>query len=79
MVELIQLFVLCCGCKAGITMEMFQTEDPSDVIRALTENFAEVRPQAVSFVCSHEGVCCVIAYRRVGTTLSYCMATRSSK
>ena len=56
MVELIQLFVLCCGCKAGITVEMFQTEDPSDVIRALTENFAEVGSPAVSFVCGHEGV-----------------------
>ena len=42
MVELIQFFVFCCGCKATITMQMFQMEDSSDVIRVLTENFAEV-------------------------------------
>ena len=41
MLELIQYFVLCCGCKATITMDMFRAET-SDVIRTLTENFAEV-------------------------------------
>ena len=41
MVELIQYFVLCSGCKASISLRMFQTEAPSDVIRALTENFSE--------------------------------------
>ena len=45
MLELIQYFVLCCGCKAGITMDMFRAET-SDVIRMLTENFAEVRMYA---------------------------------
>ena len=42
MVELIQFVVLCCGCKAPITMAMFQEEDTQDIIRSLTENFAEV-------------------------------------
>lgn len=41
MVELIQFFVLCCGCKARISLDMFR-EDTSNVIRTLTENFAEV-------------------------------------
>ena len=39
--ELIQYFVFSCGCKAFITMDMFRAET-SDVIRTLTENFAEV-------------------------------------
>ena len=43
MVELVQYFVLCCGCRAAITMEMFQNEDTTSVIRSLTENFDEVR------------------------------------
>lgn len=42
MVELVQYFVLCCGCRATITMEMFQNEDTTSVIRSLTENFDEV-------------------------------------
>ena len=42
MMELIQYFVFSCGCKAFITMDMFRAET-SDVIRTLTENFAEVR------------------------------------
>jgi cohesin complex subunit SA-1/2 len=41
MVELVQYFVLCCGCRATITMEMFQNEDTTSVIRSLTENFDE--------------------------------------
>ena len=40
--ELVQYFVLCCGCRATITMEMFQNEDTTSVIRSLTENFDEV-------------------------------------
>ena len=40
MVELVQYFVLCCGCHAKITMEMFRGET-TEVIRSLTENFAE--------------------------------------
>ena len=43
MVELVQYFVLCCGCRAAITMEMFQNEDTTSVIRSLTENFDEAR------------------------------------
>lgn len=42
MVELIQFVVLCCGCKAPITLAMFQEEDTQNIIRSLTENFAEV-------------------------------------
>lgn len=42
MVELIQFVVLCCGCKAPITMAMFQEDDTQDIVRSLTENFAEV-------------------------------------
>ena len=42
MVELVQYFVLCCGCRATITMEMFQNEETTSVIRSLTENFDEV-------------------------------------
>ena len=41
MLDLVQYFVYCCGCKALISMEMFRGET-SDVIRTLTENFAEV-------------------------------------
>ncbi|KAL5476327.1 hypothetical protein EMCRGX_G026256 [Ephydatia muelleri] len=40
-VELIQLFVVCCGCKATITMEMYRKSETSEAIRSLTENFAE--------------------------------------
>ncbi len=40
MLELIRFFVLCCGCRAQVTMEMFRGET-IDVIRTLTENFAE--------------------------------------
>ena len=61
MVELVQYFVLCCGCRATITMEMFQNEDTTSVIRSLTENFDEasdwVRAAADLFmplyVCTH--------------------------
>ena len=42
MAELIQFFVHCCGCRATITMEMFQNEDTTSIIRSLTENFDEV-------------------------------------
>ena len=40
MLELVQFFVVCCGCRAEITLEMYRGET-TDVIRALTENFAE--------------------------------------
>ena len=40
MLELVQYFVLCCGCHAEITLEMYRGEI-IDVIRSLTENFAE--------------------------------------
>ena len=43
MVELVQYFVHCCGCRAAITMEMFQNEDTTSIIRSLTENFDEVK------------------------------------
>ena len=57
MVELIKYFVLCCGCRATITMEMFQNEETAVVIRSLTENFDEVNSitDAVCIVC--ESVC----------------------
>lgn len=42
MMELVQYFVLCCGCRATITMEMFQNEETTHIIRSLTENFDEV-------------------------------------
>ena len=42
MVELVVFFVRCCGCKAAISLRDFQTKEASEVIRALTENFAEV-------------------------------------
>ena len=44
MVELVVFFVRCCGCKAAISLRDFQTKEASEVIRALTENFAEVQP-----------------------------------
>lgn len=40
MLELIQYFVLCCGCRAEVTLEMYRGET-ADVIRTLTENFDE--------------------------------------
>ena len=43
MLELVQYFVQCSGCKATITAHMFHTQEASTVIRSLTENFAEVR------------------------------------
>ena len=42
MLELVQFFVHCSGCKAVITRRMFETQEASSVIRSLTENFAEV-------------------------------------
>ena len=42
MLELIQYFVRCCGCNAVVSQKDFQTQEASTVIRALTENFAEV-------------------------------------
>ena len=50
--ELVQYFVLCCGCRATITMEMFQNEDTTSVIRSLTENFDEVRGRVSSWKVS---------------------------
>ena len=40
MLELIQFLVLCCGCKAGVSNDMFK-KDTTEAIRSLTENFAE--------------------------------------
>lgn len=40
MLELVQYFVLSCGCRAEVTMEMYRRET-ADVIRTLTENFDE--------------------------------------
>ena len=40
MLELVQYFVVCCGCRAEVTMEMYRGET-TDVIRMLTENFDE--------------------------------------
>lgn len=40
MLELVQFFVLCCGCHAEISLEMYAGE-VTDVIRILTENLAE--------------------------------------
>ena len=54
MVELIQFFVLSSGCRANISIQMFQNEDPREVIRALTENFAEV-----GCLCGHWSVYCI--------------------
>ena len=50
--ELVQYFVLCCGCRATITMEMFQNEDTTSIIRSLTENFDEVRVSVSSWRAS---------------------------
>lgn len=65
MVELVQYFVLCCGCRATITMEMFQNEDTTSVIRSLTENFDEASWSVFSEV--HGLV--LLFYRTVETTL----------
>lgn len=65
MVELVQYFVLCCGCRATITMEMFQNEDTTSVIRSLTENFDEAR---LSVLCEVDQFV-VLSYRTVETTL----------
>lgn len=40
MLELVQFFVLCCACRAEITLEMYRAE-VTEVIRTLTENFVE--------------------------------------
>ena len=57
MVELVQFFVHCCGCRATITMEMFQNEETTSVIRSLTENFDEVytvrRARCVHLLAMH--------------------------
>ena len=42
MLEMVQFFVHCSGCKATISKDMFQNQEASTVIRSLTENFAEV-------------------------------------
>ena len=38
--ELVQFFVMCCGCRTEITMEMFRGET-SEVVRMLAENSVE--------------------------------------
>lgn len=79
MVELIQFVVLCCGCKAPITLAMFQEEDTQNIIRSLTENFAEVCLHfdwLVFFnhydwsVSLHSNWSHISLYRRVESTLS---------
>ena len=42
MLELVQYFVRCCGCRAKILSNDFQTQEAATVIRKLTEDFAEV-------------------------------------
>ena len=48
MLELIQYFVRCCGCNAVVSQKDFQTQEASTVIRALTENFAEVMEEFIN-------------------------------
>ncbi len=40
MLELVQFLVRCCGCKAHITEEMFNS-DTTDTIKELTKKFSE--------------------------------------
>ena len=42
MLEMVQFFVQCSGCRATISRDMFRNQEASTVIRSLTENFAEV-------------------------------------
>ena len=56
MLELVQYFVLCCGCRGVVTMEMFQEDDTSAIIRKLTENFAEVSNLCLYCFRSHIAV-----------------------
>ena len=40
-VELIQFFVQCCGCKGKLSQIMFASQDKVKSIRKLTESFDE--------------------------------------
>ncbi|XP_015762973.1 PREDICTED: cohesin subunit SA-3-like [Acropora digitifera] len=42
MVDLIQFFVQCCGCKGTVTTKMLEEEESVNAIRQLTEQFDEV-------------------------------------
>ena len=60
MLELIQFFVECCGCKASISMEQYQESTTSDAIRSLTENFAEARNRSTAQNTHSPSTCCVV-------------------
>ncbi len=42
LVELIQFFIHCSGCKGHITLDTYQNMEHAEIIRRMTEEFDEV-------------------------------------
>ena len=45
LLDLIQFFIHCSGCKGRITVQMYQSMEHSEIIRKMTEEFDEVKLQ----------------------------------
>jgi len=42
LLDLIQFFIHCSGCKGRITVQMYQSMEHAEIIRKMTEQFDEV-------------------------------------
>ena len=49
LLELIQFFIQCSGCKGKITPYMYTNMEHAEIIRKMTEEFDEVRIMTVNF------------------------------
>lgn len=52
LLDLINFFIQCSGCKGVVSGEMFRNMQNSEIIRRMTEEFDEV-----GFVCLRRGRC----------------------
>ena len=58
LLDLIQFFIHCSGCKGRITPTMYQTMEHAEIIRKMTEEFDEVC--VYLFVCLLGDVTCIL-------------------
>ena len=67
LVDLIQFFIHCSGCKGRITLEMYQNMEHTEIIRRMTEEFDEVLLLLTKYECSMQNY----LMNSIGHTLQY--------